>query len=103
MPRDIPQEAAHNMLKEAGRLLLDQLCYHVAEDGADGVKPFVRGADVVQAIVVQQDLLHDKDGDRLAELRAGFHDAQAQRDDLRRQEEVDHLGRVILDQGADDA
>ena len=31
--------------------------------------------------------------DRLGELAARLHDAQAQRDDLRREEEVDHVLR----------
>ena len=99
----IPQEAAHDVLEEADRLVLDELGDHVAEHGADGEEALVRLADVGEADVVEQDLLHDEDGDRLAELGARLHDAQAQRDDLGREQEVDHLGRVVLDQRADDA
>ena len=61
-----PQEAAHDVLQEAHRLLLDKLGDHVAEDGPDGVESLVRLANVRQARVVEQDLLHDEDGDRLA-------------------------------------
>ena len=91
------------MLKESGRLLLDQLRNHVAEDSADGVEPLVCRADVVETVVVEQYLLHDEDGHRLAQLRARLHDAKAQRDDLGGQQKVDDLGRVVLDQGADNA
>lgn len=99
--RDIPQETAHNMLQQPSRLLFHQLSDHVAQDSTDGVEPLVRRADVVETVVVEQYLLHDENGDRLAKLRPRLHDPQAQRDDLCRQEKVDHLGRVILDQGAD--
>lgn len=98
----IPQEAPDDMLQQPGSLLLDQLAYHVTEDGADGVESLVGGADVVQAIVVKKDLLHDEDGDGLAELRARLHDAQTERNDLGGQQEVDDLGRVVLDKGAND-
>ncbi len=91
------------MLQEPSRLLLDQLSDHIAQDRTDGVEPLVRRADVVKAVIVEQYLLHDEDGDGFAELRPGLHDAQTQRDDLCRQQKVDHLRRVILDQGADDA
>lgn len=98
-----PKKAAHNMLQQADRLLLDELRHHVAEHGADGVEALVRVADVGEAHVVEQDLLHDEDRDRLAQLRARLHDAQTQRDDLGREQEVDHLGRIVLDERADDA
>lgn len=98
----IPQEAPDDMLQQPGSLLLDQLAHHVAEDGADGVESLIGGADVVQAIVVKKDLLHDEDGDGLAELRARLHDAQTERNDLSGQQEVDDLGRVVLDKGAND-
>jgi len=46
--------------------------------------------------------LDDEDGDGLAELRASLHDTEAERDDLRGEEKVDDLGRVVLDQSAND-
>lgn len=91
------------MLEQASRLRLDELSNHIAQDGADGVEALVRGADVVEAIVVEQYFLHNEYGHRLAELRARLHDAEAERDDLGGQEEVDDVGRVVLDQGTDDA
>ena len=90
------------MLKQPSRLLLNQLRNHVAEDGADRVEALVRGADVVEAVVVEQDLLHYEDGHRLGQLGPGLHDAQTQRDDLGREQEVDHLGGVVLDKRPDD-
>ena len=65
------------MLEEASRLRLNELTNHIAQHGADGVKALVRCADVVEAVVIQQDLLHDENGHGLAKLGAGFHDAQA--------------------------
>ncbi len=101
--KNSPQEAPHDMLQEPDGLLFDELRDHVAKHGADGVEALVRVADVGEAHVIEQDLLHDEDGHRLAELRPGLHDAQTQRDDLGRQQEVDHLRRVVLDQGPDHA
>ena len=89
------------MLEQPGGLLLHQLGDHVAEHGPDGIEALVRGADVVEAIVVEEDLLDDEDGDRLAQLRSGLHDAEAKRDDLSREEKVNHLRGVILDERAD--
>jgi hypothetical protein len=89
------------MLEQPGSLLFDQLAHHVAENGAYGIEPLIGGADVVEAIVVKKDLLHDEDGDSLAELRPGLHNTQTERNDLGGQQEVDDLGRVVLDKSAD--
>lgn len=51
-PGHVPEKTPHHMLKETGRLLLDQLCNHVTEDSADSVEAFVGGADVVETVVV---------------------------------------------------
>jgi hypothetical protein len=75
---------------------------HVAKDRTDGIEPLIGGADVVEPIVVQEDLLNDEDGDRLAQFRTCLHNSKAERDDFGSKEEVDNLGRVILDQGPDD-
>jgi hypothetical protein len=91
------------VLKETSSLRLDQLCHHVTEDSSDGVESLVCCTNVVETVVVEEDLLHNEDGDCLAKLGASLHDAQAQRDDFRREQEVDDLGRIVLDEGADDA
>jgi predicted fused transcriptional regulator/phosphomethylpyrimidine kinase len=52
------------MLQEPNSLCLNELVDHVAEDGADGVEPLVRVADIRQARLVQKNLLNDKDSDR---------------------------------------
>lgn len=94
------QEATHDVLEKTGRLLLDELSNHIAKYSPNGIEPLIGGADVVETVVVQQYLLHDEDGDRLAELGPGFHDPKAERDDLRSKEKIDHLARIVLNQGA---
>jgi hypothetical protein len=92
------------MLEESDSLALHKLVDHVAEDRADSVKPLVRLADVGEAEVVEEDLLNDEDGNCLGELRAGLHDAEAERDDLGGEEEVDDVRVVVLlYKGANDA
>lgn len=91
MGRFIPKEAPDYMLKQPCSLLLHQLANHVAEDSADSVEALVRGTDVVQAIVIEQNLLNDEDGNSLGQLGAGFHNPQAEGNDFSRQEEVDDL------------
>lgn len=89
------------MLEEPSRLGLNELSNHVAEDSADGVEALVGSADIVEAVIVEEDLLDDEDGHGLTKFRARLHDAQAERDDLGCEEEVDDLGRIILNEGAD--
>lgn len=77
--------------------------HHIRQHRADSIEPLVSLADVLQTEVVQQDFLHDENRHRLAQLAAGLHDAQAQRDDLGREQEVDNVGAVVLDERADHA
>ena len=90
------------MLEQPSRLLLNQLRHNVAEDGPDSVEALIRGTDVVEPVVVKQNLLNDEDRHSLAELAARLHDPEAEGNDLGREEEVDNLARVVLDQSADD-
>ena len=90
------QVAAHDVLEEAHGLRLDELVHHVREHRADGVEALVGVADVREAGLVEEDLLHDEDRDGLGELGAGLHDSQAERDDLCRQQEVDDQVVVVL-------
>ena len=76
---------------------------HVAEDCAYSIETLISLADVLQSKVVQKNLLHNKNGNSLAQLAAGLHDAKAKRNNLGGQEEVDDLAAVVLDKGADDA
>ena len=75
---------------------LDELVDHVAKDGTDGEEALVGVTDVGKPGLVEKDLLDDEDRNRLGKLRAGFHDAEAERDDLGRKEEVYHRVVVIL-------
>lgn len=79
------------MLQESDSLRIDQIVHHRAQDGANGVESFVGLANICQSKVVEQDLLHDEDGDCFGKLRSGFHDAEAERDDLGREEEIDDI------------
>lgn len=81
-------------------MLLNQLSNHIAEDRTDCVETLIGRTDVVETIVVEQNLLNNENRDRLAELAARLHNTQAQRDDLRRKEEVDNFARVVLHQCA---
>ena len=97
------QVAADYVLQQPLAGLLAQLYHHLAQDHGHVGEPVVGLADVVEAGLVQEDLLEDEGGHGLAQLGAALHDPQAERDDLRGQEEVDHLLFVRLNQGADDA
>lgn len=90
------------MLEKSSCLLFNELGNHVAEDSADRIESLVRGADVIQPMVIKKDLLYDEDRDRLAELRASFHNSKAQRNDLRGEEEVYDIGGIILHESSDD-
>ena len=91
------------MLEEAGRLLLDELADHVAQDGSHGIKALVCRANVVETVVVQEYLLNDEDCHRLAQLGSRLHDSKTEGYYLRSKEKIDDLGRIILDKGPDDA
>lgn len=86
------------MLEQPGCLRLHELCDHITKDGPNGIEALIGGTYVSKPIVVEQNLLDDKDGNRLAKLGASLHDPQAEGDNLRRQKEVDDLRRIVLDQ-----
>lgn len=90
------------MLEQSDSLLLDELINHVAQHGADGVEALISLADVLQAQIVEQNLLDDENGDGLAEFAARLHDAQAEWDDFCCQQEVDDFTAVVLDQRTND-
>jgi hypothetical protein len=91
------------MLQQADGLLLDELVHHVAQHSAHGVEALVGLADVGEAGVIEENLLYYKYSDSLAQLGARLHDAKAQRDNLRSEQEVDNLRRIVLDEGANDS
>lgn len=101
--QDSPKEASNDVLKESSGLGFNELSNHIAQHRADGIEALVGGADVVEPVVVEQNLLHDEDGDGLAKLRASLHDSKAEGDDLGGEEKVDDVGGVVLDERADDA
>ena len=97
------QVAASDVLQQAMRWGLDEHGDHVAEHCAHSVETLGCGTDVVQPHLVKQNLLHNERGHGFAELAAGLHDAQAQRDNLRLEQKIDHLAVVNFDQRADHA
>jgi hypothetical protein len=100
--RNLPKEAPDHVFQKTGGLLLDELSNHIAQNSTNSVEPLVCGADVVEPAVIQENLLHDEYRHRLAKFRSGLHDAQAERDDLSGEEEVDDLGGVVLNKRAND-
>ena len=93
---------ADHVLQQPLTRFLAQLDDHLAQDHGHMGEPVVGLADVIQPSLVQQDLLQDEGGHSLAQLRAALHDPQTERDDLRGEEEVDHLLLVRLHEGPDD-
>lgn len=95
---------ANDVLEQPNSARLFDARDHVGEDSANGVEALVGLANVGEADIIEQDLLDNEDGDRLAELAAGLHDSQTQGDDLGAEEERNDLAVVgLLDEGADDA
>lgn len=64
----LPKKAADDMLEQAHSLLLHKLIDHVAKHSPHSIKALVCLANVRKPNVIQQDLLHDEDSHRLAEL-----------------------------------
>ena len=91
-----PKIATDDMFEESNRLGLDELVDHIAENGTDGEEALVGVTDVGEPGLVKEYLLHDEDRDRLGKFRASLHDAETERDDLGRKEEVYDRVVVIL-------
>lgn len=77
------------MLQQAHGLLLHELVHHVTQHSAHGVEALVGLADIGKAGVIEKNLLYNEDSYSLAKLGARLHDAQAQRDNLGSEKEVD--------------
>lgn len=72
-----PKEASNDVLQQPDCLLFNQLSDHVTQDHPDRVKPFVSRTDISEPNIVKEDLLHNEDGDRLAQLGPRFHYSEA--------------------------
>lgn len=101
--KDLPKEAAHDVLEQAHRLLLDQLSDHITEYGAHSVETLICRTNIRQANIIEKNLLHNENGNGFAEFRPGLHDAKTEGNDLGGEEEVDHVRGVILHQRSNDA
>lgn len=63
-----PKVATNDVFEESDRLRLDKLVDHVAKDGADGEEALVGVTDVREPSLVEENLLHDKNCNRLGEF-----------------------------------
>ena len=76
----------------------NELVDDFAKDSDDGKKAFICVADIRETCFVKKNLLNDEDGNRLGELGARFHDAQAEGNNLGGQQEVyDGIVVVLLE------
>ena len=91
-----PQITPHNVLQKPNCLGFHQLVHHVAQDSHDGEETLISVANIRQPCLIKQDFLDDEDRNGFGQLRTGFHDAETKGNDLRREEEVDDGGVVIL-------
>lgn len=71
------------MFEESYSLCLHKLVDHVTQNGADGVEPLVGVADISQASLIQENLLHDENCYSFRKLRTRLHDTQAERNYFR--------------------
>jgi hypothetical protein len=89
--------APYNVFEEASRWPLKLIHDHIIEDGADSVESLSSLAQVVEALLVQQDFLDDEGGHCLRELRPSLHDPQTQWDYLCLKEEANHVVVIHFD------
>lgn len=83
------------MLEKPDSLCFHQLVDHVTQHSTDSVETLICVAYVGQASLVQEDLLDDKDGDGLGQLRTRFHNPEAKRNDFSGEQEM-YNGIVIV-------
>ena len=84
------------MFEQADGLAVDKLCNHVTEHGTNSEEALIGMANILQASLVEEDLLNNEDRDCLGEFGSSLHDAQAKGDDFRREQEMNDRVIVIL-------
>lgn len=89
------------MLQKPYGLLLHELGDHVAQNSPHSIESLVCRTNICKTNIIKQDFLNDKDSNCFAQLRTGFHDTEAEGDNLGCEKEVDDIRRVILDQRSD--
>jgi hypothetical protein len=80
------------MLEKSCSLLLHKLRDHVAQYRTNRIESLICCANIVQPMIIEKDLLDDEYSHGLAELGAGLHDSEAERDNFGGEEEVDDIG-----------
>ena len=88
------------MLQKALARLLELRFDHKVEYVGHCKIPLRLHTQVFEAFLVHENFLDNKRGDRLGQLGPPLHNPQAQWDNLRLNQEVDHFGIVNLDQRA---
>lgn len=91
--------ASHDVFEKSDGLGVREVVDHETEDIDDGVESFVCMTYIGEADLVEENLLHDENSDRLGELCTMLHDPQTKRDNLRSEEEIDDLGIIGLIDG----
>ena len=91
------------MFQQSLARVLAELDDHLAKNHCHMREPVIGLTDVVEAGLIQQDLLEDECGHSLAQLGPRLHDPQTQRNYLCCQEEVNNLLFVCLDQSSDNS
>lgn len=66
--QDSPKEAAHYMLEKPYCLLLNKLSNHITQNGSNCIEPLIRCANIREADVVEENLLHDENCNGLAKF-----------------------------------
>ena len=99
----LPKKAAYNVFQQPRRLLFNELRNHIAEHCTNCVETLVCSANVIQSMIIQEDLLNDEDSDSLAKFRARLHNSKTEGNNLRCEEEVNDIRRIILHEGSDNA
>lgn len=86
--------AANDVFEKAHGMGMRQIIDHQTKNVNDGMEAFIGMTNIGQSDLIQEDFLHDENGDGLGEFRAVLHNAQAKRNNLGGEKEVDHLSIV---------
>ena len=97
------QVAANDVLEQSRRWLFVEDAHHLRQAIGYGHEPLRRCTDVVQTDIIEQNLLQDEGGDRLGQLRSRLHRPKAQRNELGRQQKVNHMRIIDLDERSHDS
>ena len=84
------------MLQQPHGLCLNELCDHIAKHCHNSEETFIGVTNVSQTCFIEEDFLHDKDGNSFRELGPCLHDAEAEGYYFGGEKEVDDSSIVVL-------